>query len=656
MSLLSEIKNRFTSVLADYADDVEPLLAMLKPSQDEKFGDYQLNCAMPIGKKSKRPPREVAGEIVAKVDLDGLCEKVEIAGPGFINLTLDKNFVTSQVKSALADERLGVTPCPNPQTVIIDFSSPNVAKPMHVGHIRSTVIGDSLAKIMRFLGHNVITDNHLGDWGTQFGMIIYGYKNFANAEKYEAAPVLELSTIYRYVRRLMDYFEKKASQPRLEAELLTLKEKVAELESAEHENEKAAKKAAKNLKSLKNKIASVEGATASLADYFVTTANDSDFSNDLEKHKDIAQAVLLETAKLHEGDAENVALWNEFMPHCQDEIQRVYARLDIEFDHTFGESHYHSMLGDVVEDFKTKGIAEESEGALCVFLDGFEAPMIIQKRDGAFLYSTTDLATIKFRMDKWKPDAVLYVVDHRQSDHFDKLFAAARKWGYSGPDFFHCSFGTVMGEDGKPYKTRSGDTIGLEGLLNRAVEEAHTLVNEVNEKRPEAERLTSDECKDVANVIGLGGLKYADLSQHRSSDYVFSYEKMLALKGDTAPYVQYSYARVYGIFRKGDFEPNTQDVSATKLMLENPAERSLAIKLLRFEEALSDILTEYKPNLLTGYLFELSQLFASFFEQCPVLKAETEELKQSRFLLCDLTARVIKQGLSLLGIQVRQKM
>ena len=291
-----------------------------------------------------------------------------------------------------------------------------------------------------------------------------------------------------------------------------------------------------------------------------------------------------------------------------------------------------------------------------MFLDGFEAPMIIQKRDGAFLYSTTDLATIKFRMDKWKPDAVLYVVDHRQSDHFDKLFAAARKWGYSGPDFFHCSFGTVMGEDGKPYKTRSGDTIGLEGLLNRAVEEARTLVNEVNEKRPEAERLTSDECKDVANVIGLGGLKYADLSQHRSSDYVFSYEKMLALKGDTAPYVQYSYARVYGIFRKGDFEPNTQDVSATKLMLENPAERSLAIKLLRFEEALSDILTEYKPNLLTGYLFELSQLFASFFEQCPVLKAETEELKQSRFLLCDLTARVIKQGLSLLGIQVRQKM
>lgn len=656
MSLLSEIKNRFTSVLADYADDIAPLLAMLKPSQDEKFGDYQLNCAMPIGKKSKRAPREVAEEIVSKVDLEGLCEKVEIAGPGFINLTLDKNFVTQQIKSALGDERLGVTTAANPQTVIVDFSSPNVAKPMHVGHIRSTVIGDSLAKIMRFLGHNVITDNHLGDWGTQFGMIIYGYKNFADAEKYKEAPVLELSRIYRYVRKLMDYFEKTASQPKLETELIALKEKVAELESVEHDDEKSAKKASKSLKSLANKIVAVEKSIEGLTDYFSSVASDKPLLKDLEVHKDIANAVLLETAKLHEGDEQNVALWNEFMPHCQDEIQRVYSRLDIEFDHTFGESHYHSMLGDVVKEFKSKGLAEESEGALCVFLEGFEAPMIIQKRDGAFLYSTTDLATIKFRMDKWNPDIVLYVVDHRQGDHFDKLFAAAKKWGYSGPDFFHCSFGTVMGEDGKPYKTRSGDTIGLEGLLNRAVDEAYTLVTEVNEKRPKTEQLSAEECKDIANVVGLGGLKYADLSQHRSSDYVFSYEKMLALRGDTAPYVQYSYARVFGIFRKGGHDPTAQDITATKLILEQPAERSLAMKLLRFEEALKDILIEYKPNVLTGYLFELSQLFASFFEKCPVLKAETEELKQSRFLLCDLTARTIKQGLALLGIHVREKM
>ncbi|MDB4671040.1 arginine--tRNA ligase [Pirellulaceae bacterium] len=657
MSLISEIKCRFEDVLSHYHDDVAKLLDMLKPSQDEKFGDYQLNCAMALGKQLRRPPREVATEILEKVNLEGICEKMEVAGPGFINLTLDQRFVVAEVKKAIADNRLGVQAASEPKTVVIDFSSPNVAKPMHVGHIRSTVIGDSLCRVLRFLGHQVITDNHLGDWGTQFGMIIYGYKHFSNSEDYQTNPVPELSRIYRYVRRLMDYFEKQGQRPKLQNEHKALALKLEELNSAEAKDAKEEKKQAKSIRSLRNKIAATESMTVALEEYFSLVQDDADFQLDVKEHQNIATAVLEETARLHEGDSENTSLWQQFMPHCREEIQRIYSRLNIEFDHEFGESHYHSMLQGIVDEFKENHLAEESEGALCVFLDGFEAPMIIQKRDGAFLYSTTDLATIRFRMKTWDPDLVLYVVDHRQSDHFEKLFSAAKKWGYTEPRFFQVSFGTVMGEDGKPYKTRSGDTVGLEGLLDHAVEEAHRLVQGVNQKRKPEDQLSKDECFDVANVVGLGGLKYADLSQHRGSDYVFSYEKMLALKGDTAPYVQYSYARVHGIFRKGKFDPNQRtEELVSNLNLEAIAERALAIKLLRFEEALQEVLIEYKPNILTNYLFELSQQFAVFFEQCPVLKADTEQQKQSRFLLCDLTARTIEKGLSLLGIEVRKKM
>lgn len=656
MSLLSEIKARFQPVLAEYDDDVDGLLSQIKPSQDAKFGDYQVNCAMSLKNKLGRAPREIAEEILAKVDLGGVVAKSEIAGPGFINLTLDSQLLQEQIKKGLQSEKLGINNVAQPKTIIIDYSSPNVAKPMHVGHIRSTVIGDALAKIMRFLGHRVVADNHLGDWGTQFGMIIYGYKNFAIEEKYQQDPVNELLRIYRYVRRLIDHFDNEKSQPRLQQELETLKAKHEELSAEEHDDPKAAKKAEKNLKSLSRKIEDTEKSIHKLTEYFDLIASDQAFQDDLKSHQNISADVLAETAKLHEGDEENIALWHQFMPHCKDEIQRVYSRLDIQFDHEYGESHYHDMLGGVVEDLKKQGLAEESEGAQCVFLDGFDAPMIIQKKDGAFLYSTTDLATIKFRMETWDPDSILYVVDHRQSEHFNKLFAAARKWGYTKPQYFHVAFGTIMDESGKPYKTRSGDTVGLEGLLDEAVENALSVVNEVNDKRAEEEKLSADECREVANTVGLGGLKYFDLSQHRASDYVFTYKKMLALKGDTAPYVQMSYSRVRGIFRKGEHDPASVDVAHTPLMLDSEGERALALRLLRFEEALQEVTVEYKPNVLTNYLFELSQQFASFFESCPVLRAETEELKQSRLLLCDLTARTIKQGLALLGIDVKEKM
>lgn len=655
MSLISELKQRFRPVLSKY-DDAERLLQMLKPSQDAKFGDYQMNCAMSLKQQVGKPPREIAESIVAETELDDLCEKVEIAGPGFINLTLRNSFLAEQVSNGLRDSRLGIAKSEKPLTTVIDYSSPNVAKPMHVGHIRSTVIGDSLASIMKFLGHRVIKDNHLGDWGTQFGMIIYGYKHFAEPSAYQADPIPELSRIYRYVRRLMDYFEKQDEVPRLKTTLQNLQTKLEETQATEPENEKAAKKLQKSVVGLERKIDQTKNQIESIEKSLVEAQADPKFAADLETHSGISNAVLQETVKLHEGDTENVKLWNEFMPYCRDEIQRIYSRLNIEFDHEYGESHYHSMLGDIVDEFVQKGLAKESDGALCVFLDDFEAPMIIRKRDGAFLYSTTDLATIKFRMNEWDPDLVLYVVDHRQGEHFQKLFAAARKWGYDKANFFHVSFGTVMGADGKPFKTRSGDTVGLEGLLDHAVEEAGKLVREINNGRPENEKLSDQQCEDVANVIGLGGLKYFDLSHHRASNYEFSYESMLALKGDTAPYVQYSYARVHGIFRKGNYDPKSNGAGKSKLELNEAAERTLALKLLRFEEALDEVLNEFKPNVLTTYLFELSQLFASFFEQCPVLKAENEDIKNSRLQLCDFTAKTIGLGLGLLGIEVREKM
>lgn len=656
MSLLSEIQQRFRPVLSRYDAETDQLLKLIKPSQDERFGDYQLNCAMPLGKKLKRPPREIAEEILAGVDLEGFCEKAEIAGPGFINLTLHPDLLKAHIRSALASERVGVATVESPETIVIDYSSPNVAKPMHVGHIRSTVIGDSLARILRFLGHRVITDNHLGDWGTQFGMIIYGFKHFVDKAAFDKTPVEELSRLYRYVRRIMDHLEKVAAKPGIEQQAAELESRIAELESQRSENSQEVKKAEKILKSLRKKLDESRETLAGLEAYFQQVAGETEFLADVERHSGIGNAVLAETAKLHAGDEENKQLWQKFMPYCKDEIRRVYSRLKIEFDYEYGESFYHSMLPEVVEDLKARGMAQESEGAQCVFLEGFEAPMIVQKKDGAYLYSTTDLATIRFRMETWNPDRILYVVDHRQSDHFEKLFAAARLWGYDQPQYFHVAFGTIMGPDGKPYKTRSGDTVGLEGLLDEAVENGLQVVEQVNNKRPPEERLSDSECRDVAETVGIGGLKYFDLSQHRASDYVFTYDKMLALKGDTAPYVQYSFARVQGIFRKCNYDPDNSKFDAGSIVLDHPAERALALKLLRFEEALLEVPVEYKPNLLTSYLFELAQQFAVFFERCPVLKAENESLRQSRLLLCNLTGQVIRLGLGLLGIEVREKM
>jgi arginyl-tRNA synthetase len=599
MGILPDLKDRFRRALAGLTEGPDEWLEMIRQSQDPKFGDYQANFAMPLGKRLGRPPRQVAAEVLGRLDVAGLCHPPEIAGPGFINLRLRDEWLAGQLAAAAGDQRLGIAPTARPRTYLIDFSAPNVAKPMHVGHIRSTVLGDALCRMLRFLGHQVTSDNHVGDWGTQFGMILYGYKHFLDAEAYRAHPVQELARLYRLVRQLAD-----ASQ-------------------AEPPEGLAGGRA--------------PGAS-------------------LVRREEIAQAVLAETAKLHAGDPENRRLWQEFMPYCLEEIERIYRRLDVCFDYTLGESSYNDMLPEVVEDLLRRGIARTSDGAVCVFLEGEPAPMIVRKQDGAFLYATTDLATIRYRLQRWRPDAILYVVDHRQGLHFRQLFAAARKCGCGDVELAHVSFGTVLGNDGRPFRTREGDTVGLEGLLDEAVRRAAAIVAANDDAKPDGPELSPADRARVAESVGIAALKYADLAQNRSSDYVFSYDKMLAMNGNTATYMQYAYARVRSIFAKGQVDAEAVRAASGPILLGTPAERALGLELLRFAEALDLALADYRPSQLTTYLFALANRYSTFFEQCPVLKAETPELRQSRLRLCDLTARTIQKGLELLGIRVVEKM
>ena len=650
MNLLAELRHRFRGPLTDLGGDGDPWLAMIQPSQDAKFGDYQANCAMPLGNRLGKPPREIAEKIVAAIDVDDLCEPPEIAGPGFINLRLRPEWICEQLQLLMQADRLGVDPVQNSKTYVIDFSSPNVAKPMHVGHIRSTVIGDALCHTLRFLGHHVISDNHLGDWGTQFGMIIYGFKHFRSEEEFRRSPIDELSRLYKLVRRVIDYHEAQSKLLPVTEQITVQQDQIDEI--ATNGNAPTDKKLKKKLRLMREKIKDLKDQQQQHQQQIASVESDSEMLEMTQTHAGIGAAVLEETAKLHTGDEENLGLWQQFLPECQADIQRIYDRLDIRFDFQHGESFYHDRLPEVVSSLEGKGLAQASEGATCVFLDGFDTPMIIRKRDGAFLYATTDLATIAYRMKLWKPDSILYVVDHRQSEHFDKLFAAARKWGFEDVEFQHVSFGTVLGEDGRPFKTRSGDTVGLESLLDEAESKAFEALRDNN--------LASDfdniQRRHIANVIGIAALKYADLSHNRTSDYVFSYDKMLSLRGNTATYCQYAYARTQSIFSRSGIDIAKLQATESNIQITQPAEHALAIQLLRFPEALASVAEDYRPNHLTNYLFELANRFSTFFEECPVLKAESVQLKHSRLLLCELIGRVLKQGLALLGIQVVERM
>jgi len=654
MNPLQQIRSRFAPLLSQLQVDPADYLGLIRPAQDTRFGDYQANFAMPLAGKLKRNSRDVAAEIVSQLDLSGLCDPPEVAGPGFINLRIRDGWLQEQLQAALTDPRIGVESAKELKTYVIDYSSPNVAKPMHVGHIRSTVIGDSLAKIISFLGHQVITDNHLGDWGTQFGMIIYGFKHFGDRAEYQKSPIAHLTGLYRLVRKLVDYRDAVVALPKSEKFLQETESKLTQLKAQPAPADKReAKELAKEIEKTTARLAEQREDIASLRKKIAAVEGDPRLSQLANEHSRIDQAVLEETAKLHAGDAENLKLWQEVLPYCREDMQRIYSRLKIRFDHELGESFYHEMLGPVVISLKQSGLARESDGAICVFLEGFETPMIVQKRDGAFLYSTSDLATIEYRVKKWDPDVILYVVDHRQHEHFDKLFAAARLWGYKDVDLVHVSFGTVLGDDGKPFKTREGDTVGLESLLDEAESKAQAVLSQLHGEG--GEQLPENAAK-IAEVIGIGALKYADLSQNRASDYKFSYDKMLELKGNTATYSQYCYARVMGILRNAETTIEALQSQPTPILFAEPIERTLGLALARFGETLEEVTVDYRPNLLASYLFDLTQTFFRFYDQCSVVQAATPELKSSRLQLCALTALTIRTGLGLLGIEVVERM
>jgi arginyl-tRNA synthetase len=607
MNVLSALRDLFRPALAALAPDpskVADYLAMIRPAQNPDHGDYQANFAMPLAKLLKRKPPDVAADIIAKLDLGDVLEKPTVAGPGFINLRLKSDWLAQNVRLTAADDRLGIAPAAPAKTYVIDLSAPNVAKPLHVGHLRSTIIGDALVRILRALDHAVVSDNHLGDWGSQFGILLYGYKNFRDDAAFKADPVRELARLYIHVRGLL----KKAGDDE------------------------------------------DEGPT----------------------DDPVKKAYQEETAKLHAGDPENVALWKQFMPACLEMLRPIYERLDVKIDHALGESFYNPMLPGVVEDMLAKGIAFESNGAIVIpNAKGVvprtaeeqkkeDPPAIIRKRDGAFTYTTTDLATIKHRAETWKPDAMLYVVDARQALHFKTLFAQARRWGYDGIEFQHISFGSMLGEDRKPFAARKGGAPELSVLIGEAVELGLRKYQESYEDRKahghDVPELTDEVKADIAETVGIGALKYGDLSQNRTSDYVYSPEKMLATEGNTATYMQYAYARCRSIFRKESIDDSRFRDYPPSLMLSHPAERALALQILRFPEAVEAAAADYLPHPISAYLWDLVKSFSVFFENCPVLKAETPELKDSRLLLVDLVGRVVKKALDLLGIRTVERM
>lgn len=581
-----QIELKLQAAVSAVLPDADVSAVLVRPC-DPKFGDYQSNALMSLAKTRKLNPRQLATDTLAKLDVSEWCEKVEIAGAGFLNFRLKNSALNAALQSAAGGEHLFFTKAVRPKTVVVDFSAPNVAKPMHVGHIRSTGIGDALQRTLRLLGHKVITDNHIGDWGTQFGKLLLGWKQILDRPALERDPITELERLYKIINAECD------ANP-------------ARLEEAKQE-----------------------------------------------------------LVKLQAGDAENLAIWKEMIRLSQVQFDAVYSRLGVKFDHALGESFYNPWLGEVVNDLFKQGIARESEGAVGVFSDGsmppkedpflvnrdgewVPDPALVRKSDGGFNYTTTDLATLDYRLKTWSPDEIVYVVDDRQGPHFKKLFLIFARWQPETAKkvkLVHVGFGKIMGEDGKPFKTRSGDTVKLDELLEEAEERAYKIVSEKSAELPEAQR------REIARVIGLGAVKYADLLPNRQSDYIFSWDKMLALQGNTAPYLLYAYARIKSIFRKADVKE-----WKSQIILAAPEELALAKHLLTFGLTLEAVAAEYRPNYLCNYLFELAGKFTSFYENCPVLKAENEGVRDSRLALCDLTARVLKQGLGTLGITTVEQM
>ncbi len=556
----------------DFARDFpEGFVAQIEQAQNRQFGDYQSNAAMVLAKQLKKNPRELAGMIIENFDGGDLSETPEIAGPGFINFRLKTSFLGERLQDLITDvERLGVQKASKPQTIVADFSAPNVAKPMHVGHIRSTILGDSLTRLAKFLGHNVLSDNHIGDWGTQFGMILWGWKNLLDEEALEADPIPELLRVYREV-------------------------------NAKTKDDEALREECKS-----------------------------------------------ELVKLQSGDKDNLAIWERCIQLSKTGLQKIYDRLDVHFDHWLGESFYNDQLAPLVDELIASGIAEESDGAICIFFPDepqfADKPALIRKSDGGFLYATTDLATIDYRVDSLQADAIWYIVGAPQQLHFDQIFRISKTRGQK-VDLEFIPFGSILGKDRKMLRTRSGDTVQLADVLSEAVDRAREIVEE---KNPE---FSDDEKSEIAEIIGIGSVKYAELSQYRMTDYIFDWDTMLALKGNTAPYLLNAYVRTRAIFRKlgSDFEPGgTIELTAD-------AEKDLTLKLAQFAETVPAVLSDFRPNTLAAYLYELAVAYHKFWEACPVLKEEGA-VRETRLALCELTGRILRTGLGLLGIRTTEKM
>ncbi len=556
---------------------------MVVPASNPKFGDYQANIALSLSKQLGQQPRAIAQKLLEHLDVTGICETPTIAGPGFINLRLEPTYLEAQLSAIQRNLRLGINQAKKPQHVIVDFSSPNIAKEMHVGHLRSTIIGDCIARILEFRGHDVLRLNHVGDWGTQFGMLI-AYLREAYPEALTTSNALDLGDLVTFYRKAKQRF-------------------------------------------------------------------DAD--------KEFQQTARQEVVKLQTGEADSRRAWQLLCEQSRREFQSIYDLLDIKLTER-GESFYNPLLGAVVEDLAQQGLLVEDSGAKCVFLEGFTnkagepLPLIVKKSDGGYNYATTDLAAIRYRIQQDGAERIIYVTDAGQANHFAQVFQVARRAGWltDKVEVVHVPFGLVLGEDGKKLQTRSGETVRLRDLLDEAIARTDTdLEARLNEEGREE---TAEFKAHVAKVVGISAVKYADLSQNRTSNYVFSFDKMLALQGNTAPYLLYAYVRIQGISRKGDIDFEQMGTDA-KILLQEEMELVLAKHLLQLSEVLNAVEQDLQPNRLCQYLYELSQKFNQFYDQCPVLKAD-EPQRTSRLMLCDLTARTLKLGLSLLGIPVLERM
>ena len=583
-SIAQQLKARFEKAFtAAFGESYADTDLMLAASSNPNFGDFQCNAAMSLGKKLGKPPRAIASTIIENLDIADICETPEIAGPGFINLKLKPAYLEAQVRAIAIDTRLGIEPVKTPQRVAIDFSSPNIAKEMHVGHLRSTIIGDAIGRTLEFIGHDVIRINHIGDWGTQFGMLI-AYLREVHPQALTTADALDLGDLVAFYRQAKQRF-------------------------------------------------------------------DTD-----ETFKETARQ---EVVKLQAGAEDTRRAWKLLCDQSRREFQVIYDLLDIKLTER-GESFYNPLLPAVIADLTELGLLVESDGAKCVFVEGFTnfegepLPLIVQKTDGGYNYATTDLAAIRYRIQQDNAKRLIYVTDSGQSNHFAQVFAVARKanWIPEDVEIVHIPFGLVLGEGGKKLKTRSGETVRLQDLLDEAI--VRTRQDLEDRLKAEERHETEEFIANVSQTVGLSAVKYADLSQNRASNYIFSYDKMLALQGNTAPYMLYAYVRVQGIRRKGEIDFDNLDAGA-KVILQSDAELVLAKHLLQLNEVINAVGGDLLPNRICQYLFELSQKFNQFFEQCPVLKAE-EPLRTSRLILCDLTARTLKLGLELLGIQVLERM